>query len=126
MHNWIELSFLTDTSPQKVTWSSWRKWSIDLLWIWHHSSALFALIHVVIYFVTNSVTQKELIRTGHPNVEGVLCYVHNVGKGAAVELHINWCSQWPLSLIQFKKHLLISYNLAYTEVALYNITAIWI
>lgn len=43
---------------------------------------------MVTYFVTGSVTQKELIRTGHPNVEGVLCYVQNVGKGAAMELRI--------------------------------------
>lgn len=61
--------------------------STDLLLMRHQPSALLAFIHAVMYFVTDNITQAELllIRTRHPNVEGVLSYVHNVWKDAAME-----------------------------------------
>lgn len=88
MHNWIKLSFITDTSPQKVIeFMMEENKSTDLLLIRHQPSALFALKHVVIYFATDNITQAEilLIRTRHPNVEGVLSYVPNVWKDAEME-----------------------------------------
>lgn len=49
--------------------------------------ALFALIHGVIYFVTDNATQKKLllVRARHPNMEGILSYVDSVWKGAAMK-----------------------------------------
>ena len=54
-------------------------------------SAFFALVHEFIYFATDNATQKELtlIRARYPNVEGVLSYVHNIWKGAAMEHSIS-------------------------------------
>lgn len=94
MHNLVQLSFIVDTSPQKVVRSSWRKWSADSLRSRHHSSALYALIHVVIDFVTDNVTQKlQLIGAGHPNVEGVLSMCTIYGTMLQRDYSFIWHSQ---------------------------------
>lgn len=94
MHNLVELSFIIDTSPQEVVRSSWRKWSTDSLCSRHHSSALYALTHAVIDFVTDNVTQKlQLIGAGHSDVEGVLNMCTIYGTMLQWDFSLIWYSQ---------------------------------
>lgn len=124
MHNLVELSFIIDTSPQEVVRSSWRKWSTDSRCSRHNSCALYALTHAVIDFVTDNVTQKlQLIGAGHPDVEGVLNMCTIYGTMLQWDFSFIWYSQWLLSLIQLKQHLLTIYSAAYTERVLYNSSA---
>lgn len=84
--------------------------------------ALFALIHGVIYFVTDNATQKKLllVRARHPNMEVSSVTLTVYGKVLQWNDSFTWCSQQLQSLIQFKKYLLVIYHLAYTEASLYN------
>lgn len=67
---------------------------MDSLFSTHHSSALSALIHAVIDFVTGNVTQKlQLIGAGHPNVEGVLSMGTIYGRVLQWDYSFNWYSQ---------------------------------
>ena len=86
MHNWVRLSFIIDTCPQKLIVYDRRKCpciccASDFVPPNSLCSQMWS------YLLTDNANQKEtlLIRARHTNVEGALRYVHNVGKGDTME-----------------------------------------